>query len=98
MKDPEKVGEQNLEEGAGLWRPQDFKATVENGRPVKARIVKVHCPYCVLGTANMVVTGPDVIGPGDGQEADVKPKQCDKCNRHFRIGYRIQYVGIRMEG
>jgi len=64
----------------------------------EARIKKVNCPYCVIGTANMVVTGPDIIGPGDHQDADVTPKKCDKGGRTFRIGYSINWVGIRMEG
>jgi len=98
MKDPEKIGEQNLEEGLVAWTPESYSQSLQAGPPVKARILKVLCPYCAIGTGNVVVEGPDVIGPGEGQQADIRPKQCDKCSRFFRIGYRIQYVGIRMEG
>ena len=98
MKEPEKLIETNLREGVTNWDAETFKVDVEAGKPVQARMVDVHCPYCLVGTAKILVIGPDVIGPGDAQTADVKPKQCDQCLRWFRIGYRAQFVGIQMEG
>jgi hypothetical protein len=98
MKEPEKRGENRLEESVTNYDSKMFQTRLEGGRAVKARIVEVHCPYCMVGTAPMVVEGPDIIGPGDAQKADVKPKQCRQCKHWFRIGYRTQFVGIQMEG
>jgi glutaredoxin len=98
VKEPEKLGKNVLEQGVTLWTPPQFQRSIEDGKPVKARLVEVKCPYCAAGEATLTVEGPDVIRPGEAQKADVSPKQCDSCKRWFRIGFRMQYIGIRMEG
>jgi hypothetical protein len=90
MSEAKVVGGQ-LEKGVTNWTPATFKR--DAAAAVPAKVQRVHCPYCMHGGADVVVTGN-----GNDATADIKPKQCSSCFQWFRIGYRIQFVGVRMEG
>jgi len=75
--------------------PETFLESLD---PNRVEVIEVHCPYCFIGTAATTRVGPTVITVGTRQSVDMNPLQCNACRRWFRIGFKQEFVGIRMEG
>jgi hypothetical protein len=69
---------------------------LESLDPNRVQVLEVHCPYCMVGTAPVTITGPQIVTVGTQQTIDMRPKKCDNCRRDFRIGYRQEFVGIQI--
>ena len=55
----------------------------------------ISCPYCQIGHAEIVVERPG----GEVQVRDFnEPRKCGTCHRFFRLTYRVQIMGERLEG
>ena len=58
------------------------------------KAMKVSCPYCVMGYAEVIETihGKEVKIEGIDQ-----PRRCRTCNKYFRLMPKLQLVGEPME-
>jgi hypothetical protein len=53
-----------------------------------ATLYRVMCPYCTIGSATV-----DVQQVAGAHTANTQPRQCNQCERYFRI-----QVTMRLEG
>jgi len=74
---------------------EPFRTYARVGDSVKVKdvqMLKVLCPYCVIGMAMV-----DVVKRNGAETVDKQPRQCGMCKRYFELQITMHVTGVRLE-